>query len=133
MNQFSQQFAIIDKIKCLVRKTGSSIFRTKKDLGISEDIAKKIQKSAYDLSHLKEKDTFTPPYMVIAEQLQVEDDQIFRAAVSNLANIAINESKFAEAILKTMEESLQHTLRTKDQVEYVKTKINTVKDDLRSK
>ena len=56
MNQFKQQFAIINRIKCLVKKTGSSFFRRRKDPGISEDIAKKIQKSAYDLSHLKQKD-----------------------------------------------------------------------------
>ena len=56
MNQLKQQFAIINRIKCLVKKTGSSFFRRRKDPGISEDIAKKIQKSAYDLSHLKQKD-----------------------------------------------------------------------------
>lgn len=54
MNQLKQQFAIINRIKCLVKKTGSSFFRRRKDPGISEDIAKN-SKSAYDLSHLKQK------------------------------------------------------------------------------
>ena len=104
MNQLKQQFAIINRIKCLVKKTGSSFFRRRKDPGISEDIAKKIQKSAYDLSHLKQKDIITPPYLDIAEQLQVDDDQIFRAAVYNLTNIAVNEERYAAEIIKALED-----------------------------
>lgn len=131
MNQVSQQFAIIEKIKGLVKKTSKTLFRTKRDPGITEDIAKKIQKSAYDLSHIKEKDSLTPPYKIIAEQLQVEDDQIFRAAVYSLANIAVNENQYAEDIMRILEEAANHH-HNKDQIEYVKTKINTIKNFLRN-
>lgn len=133
MNQLKQQFAIIDKIKCLVRKTGSTIFRAKRDLGISEDIAKKIQKSAYDLSHLKQKDTSTPPYILLAEQLQVDDDQIFRATVFNLANIAVNEEKYSTEIIKKLEDAMSYDHRSKEQAEYIKNKISMIKDSLRKK
>ena len=54
MNQFKEQLAIIEKIKRLVINP-TKLFRPKKESGISEAIAKKIQKSAYDLSHQKEK------------------------------------------------------------------------------
>ena len=67
MAQFSKQFAIVNKLKSLVKRTGQ-IFISKPDLGITEEIAKKIQKSAYDLSHHKGKDNYTPPYLVIADQ-----------------------------------------------------------------
>ena len=133
MNQLKQQFAIINRIKCLVKKTGSSFFRRRKDPGISEDIAKKIQKSAYDLSHLKQKDIITPPYLDIAEQLQVDDDQIFRAAVYNLTNIAVNEERYAAEIIKALEETAFQCNRRGEQLEYVKNKINVIKNKLRNK
>ena len=132
MNQFSQQFAIIEKIKGLVKKTGTTLFKTRKDTGISEDIAKKIQKSAYDLCHIREKDTLTPPYKIIAEQLQVEDDQIFRTAVFNMANIAMNEEKYAEDIIRILETSAEHHHRNKEQADYVDGKINAIKNYLRN-
>ena len=133
MNQLKQQFAIINRIKCLVKKTGSSFFRRRKDPGISEDIAKKIQKSAYDLSHLKQKDIITPPYLDIAEQLQVDDDQIFRAAVYNLTNIAVNEERYAAEIIKALEETAFQCNRSGEQLYYVKSKINVIKNKLRNK
>ena len=133
MNQFKQQFAIINRIKCLVKKTGSSFFRRRKDPGISEDIAKKIQKSAYDLSHLKQKDIITPPYLDIAEQLQVDDDQIFRAAVYNLTNIAVNEERYAAEIIKALEETAFQCNRSGEQLVYVKSKIIVIKNKLRNK
>ena len=133
MNQLKQQFAIINRIKCLVKKTGSSFFRRRKDPGISEDIAKKIQKSAYDLSHLKQKDIITPPYLDIAEQLQVDDDQIFRAAVYNLTNIAVNEERYAAEIIKALEETSFQCNRSGEQLDYVKSKINVIKNKLRNK
>lgn len=132
MNQYSKQNAIIAKIKGLVKKTGTTLFRTRKDPGISEDIAKKIQKSAYDLCHQCEKDTFTPPYKIIAEQLQVEDDQIFRAAVFSLANIAMNENKYAEDIIRILENTTEHHHRNPDQIGYVNGKINSLKNYLRN-
>lgn len=115
------------------KKTGSSFFRRRKDPGISEDIAKKIQKSAYDLSHLKQKDIITPPYLDIAEQLQVDDDQIFRAAVYNLTNIAVNEERYAAEIIKALEETAFQCNRSGEQLEYVKNKINVIKNKLRNK
>lgn len=133
MNQLKQQFAIINRIKCLVKKTGSSFFRRRKDPGISEDIAKKIQKSAYDLSHLKQKDIITPPYLDIVEQLQVDDDQIFRAAVYNLTNIAVNEERHAAEIIKALEETAFQCNRSGEQLDYVKSKINVIKNKLRNK
>ena len=133
MNQLTQQFAIINRIKGLVKKTGSSFFRRRKDPGISENIARKIQKSAYDLSHLKQKDVVTPPYLDIAEQLQVDDDQIFRAAVSNLTNIAVNEERYAAEIIKQLENTLQLCNRTGEQLEYVRNKISVIKNTLRKK
>lgn len=126
MSQFTKQFAIIEKIKSLVRRTPG--FRRSIDNNqISEEVARKIQKNSYDQSHIKAKDSFTPPYKVIEEQLQVEDDQIYRAAIFNLTNIASNFKKYAEDIVSIMKKSLENEVRTPEQQQYVKSQIEFIK------
>ncbi len=126
MTQLAQQFNLIHKIKSLVKKTSSSFFKKHNDFGISETIAKKIQVSAYDLSHGKDKLEVTPPYLDIVEQLHVEDDQIFKAAVYNLTNIALNETRYARSILEAFENVSKQSYRTKEQLDYLKAKINLI-------
>lgn len=121
MAQFSKQMAIIAKLKSLVRKTGK-FFGGKPDIGISEEIAKKIQKSSYDLSRRREKDSYTPPYMMVAEQLQIGEDQIFRGAVYTLAAIAMNEPKNAPAIIDILEKCIKEGSHSPEQIDYVKSK-----------
>ncbi len=126
MNQFKEQLAIIEKIKRLVINP-TKLFRPKKESGISEAIAKKIQKSAYDLSHQKEKQEFTPPYKAIVEQLQIEEDQIFRAAVHQLAGIAVNEDKYAPDIIEKLEKYASNPHKTREQQEYARKKADEIR------
>lgn len=127
MSQFTKQFAIIEKLKSLVRKTPG--FRRKPvDNQISEEVARKIQKNSYDQSHTKIKDTFTPPYKLIEEQLEVEDDQIYRAAVFNMANIGANCKKYASDIISSLEKSLEKEFRTTEQKDYVRERVEFIKN-----
>lgn len=126
MTQYSSQFAIIDKIKSIVKKTGH-FFVPERNSGISEAIARKIQRSAYEVSKLPEKDVFTPPYLWIAEQLQSKDNQIFRGAVYYLADIAVNEAGHTDAILEILNKYASAAELLKEQTDYVKTKIAYVK------
>lgn len=121
-----KSFAILNKIKSLVKKTGSSWIRRKRESDISEKIAIKIQKNAYDMSLIKSKDSFTSPYLLIAEQLQVEDDQIFRAAVYNIAQIAMNDAKLTKPILSILNKYTTEHTKTPAQQEYVKRKIEEI-------
>lgn len=127
MAEYTKQFAIISKIKSLVKKTGKTLFRPRKELNISEDVAKRIQKTAYELSHQQLKDTRTPTYIIIAEQLQVDDDQIFRAAVYSLANIARNEKKNAPAIIEILSKHELFENKSKEQIAYAKSKADEIK------
>ena len=127
MARTNQHFGIIKKLKNIVQKTGTVFFRSGKDRGITEEIARKIQKSAYESLHAKRKEAFTPPYKQIAEQLQVSDDMIYRAAVCRLADIAANEEKLSSDILGILELQLQNEKRTQEQLDYVQTKIDFVK------
>lgn len=124
--QMQRQFAIIKKIKNLVSQTGRKIIYRKnkgKDTDISEKIAQKIQKASYDFSLKIRKDSFTPPYQKLAEQLQVEESQIFRAAVYNMANIAMHRRKFKKEILNIFYECLNDNNLSNEKKEYIKTKI----------
>ncbi len=126
-------FGIIGKLKNIVRKTGNVFFRSGRDKGITEEIARKIQKTAYETLHAGRKETFTPPYKQIAEQLQVADDMIYRAAVYRLTHIAVNEDKFAAAILDILETQLQRTDRSKEQQDYIRDKMTYIKKVRNSK
>lgn len=132
MTQFSKQSAIINKIKSLVKST-YSWGKKKDDSQISESIARKIQKTSYELSHAKVKDTYTPPYKEIIEQLQVPDMQIFRGAVFNLTQVALNNEKYAKEIISALEKSLDKREEHPEEVTYVTEKINDIKNFLKKK
>lgn len=121
--------SIINKIKSFVAKTSRSIlWRGKpKENDISEKIAQRIQKNSYDLSLRRFKDAFTPPYLKLAEQLQVDDNQILRAAVYNLANIAVVRTKYAEDILRLLEKYRDDDTKPQELREYAGRKINFIR------
>lgn len=122
---FSKQFAVISKLKSLVKIPQK--FRRQESNQISESVAKKIQKSSYEKAHHTPEEKYTPPYAEIAIQLQVTNDQIFRAAVFNLSNIAINRKQYTEAILTILEKTLEDKIRTKEQLDYVRNKIMQIR------
>ncbi len=119
---------ILSKIKSLVAKTGRSIiWRSRpKDNEISEKIAQKIQKNSYDFSMMQRKDTYTPPYLNLADQLQVSDNQIFFAAVYNLVNIAIARPKYAEDILNLLNGYLLRDNLPEARRDYVRRKLSAI-------
>ncbi len=115
------QGSFFNKIKAMVAKTSRTfIWRGRsQDNEISEKIAQKIQKNSYDFSRQPHKDTYTPPYLSLVEQLEVADEQIFQAAVFNLANIAKARGKYGEDIVNILNGYLQkneHQLERKDYV-----------------
>ncbi len=119
---------ILSKIRSLVSKTGRSIIwrNRPKDNDISEKIAQKIQKNSYDFSMMKRKDTFTPPYLSLAEQMQVDDDQIFRAAVYNMSNIALGRPKYAADIIRAFNEYLLKPNAPEARRAYVRTRLEII-------
>lgn len=127
MPQLAKQFAIIEKLKSLVKKSTKPFRRRSENVAISEEIARKIQKNSYDQTHLKAQETNTPPYKLIAEQLQVDDEQIFRGAIFNLSNIALTTEKYAKEIILVLEKAMEQEQCTPDQQEYIKNRIAAIK------
>ncbi len=128
MSENYKNSGILNKIKALVAKTGKSItWRNRsKDNDISEKIAQKIQKNSYDLSLIKRKDTFSPPYLSLAEQMQVEDEQIFNAAVYNMACIAKSRRQYRADILAIFNKYLESDKLRESKKEYIRRKISEI-------
>lgn len=128
MVETTKKKSILTKIKNLVAQTGRSILwrGRPKDNDISEKIAQKIQKSSYDYSMMQRKDTFTPPYLNLADQFQVDDDQIFYAAVYNIANIAIARPRYAEDIVNVLKGYLERENVSEARQSYVKQKLSEI-------
>lgn len=116
---------ILNRIRKLVAATGRGIvWRSHaKDNDISKKIAQKIQKNSYDYSLLKKNDSYTPPYLILADQLQVEDDQIFRAAVHAIVNIAAGRPKYSQEIRDLLEQYLQQDNVSQPRRDYVRLKL----------
>lgn len=119
----SKKMAIISKIKALVSKTGILWRGKTQDNEISEKIAQKIQKNSYDLSLKPVKDSYTPPYLKLAEQLEVADDQIFRAAAYNMSNIAMVRKKYREDIVRIFNDYLKNTLLSEEKHEFLRQRL----------
>lgn len=127
MMDFSKQLAVIAKLKSLVKIPTGFRRHHEDENQISESIAKKIQKSSFEKTHQQQEDVYTPPYKIIAEQLQSSNDQIFRAAVFNLTNIALNRKQYSNDILLILEKTLEDKIRSKEQLEYVRIKIGQIR------
>lgn len=135
MNEKSKKIPLIGKIKTLVSRTGQRIILRKKaqDGEISEKAALKIQKASYIAGCRLAKDSFTPPYLTLVKQLDAEEDQIFRAAVHNLANIAVERTKYRNDILAQLVAFADNHKLKPEQQAYIREKINYINASKRHK
>ena len=124
MNQYAKQFDVVKKIKAIVRLTGRAIRARTRRNEISEDIARKIQRSAYDVSRSPKTEDYTPPYKQIAKQLQVRDTQIYMAAVYSLAEIARQQAQYHDDIVKILSLQLKEEMVPQDCKEYIEQKLS---------
>ena len=126
MNHYAKQFNVVRKIKAIARLTGRAIRAHKRRNEISEDIARKIQRSAYDISHTPKIEEYTPPYKLIAKQLQVRDTQIYKAAVYNLVEIAKQQAQYRDDIVKILNQQLREASVPFDVKEYIENKLSSL-------
>ena len=123
MNKYAKQFDVINKIKTFVKITGRAIRSHGRHNEISEDIARKIQKSAYEYNQSPKKEEYTPPYKQIAKQLQVGDEQIYRGAVYTLAEIAYQQAQYRDEIVKILTQQLKNASVSESLKEYIEEKL----------
>ena len=126
MNQYSKQFALVNRIKAIVRLTGRAIRGRNRRNEISEDIARKIQKSSYEVERSVKPEEYTPPYKAIAKQLQVRDAYIYSAAVSALTEIAKQQILYRDSIVKILTQQLKDKEIPLDLQDYIRQKLKDI-------
>ena len=126
MNKHSAQFAIIEHIKNFVKNSGRP-WRKRNENGISENVARRIQKKSYERSQRELDNSFYPPYLKIAEQLQVTNEQIFCAAAFNLGETAVNMERYRNPIMQILKDSLKNPDLTPAQTKAVNNALDKIK------
>ncbi len=122
MAQYTKHSAVVNKIRAIVRLTGRALRHARRS-DISADFARKIQKSAYDVSHKAKEETYTPPYKSIAKQLQVHDSHIYMAAVYNLVEIAKQQARYRDDIIKILSQQLKEAVLPPESHDYLEQKL----------
>ena len=105
----------------------SKIFGMKSNKNKLKDISAQkallLQKDYIDNLSRKKSDLFTPPFMEIAKQLSSEKQEIFRAAVFYLVNIAKNETQYTADILQILNAELKKK-HSSDDANFLQAQIN---------
>ena len=90
---------------------------------ISAQKALLLQKDYIDNLSKSKSELFTPPFMEIAKQLNSEKQEIFRAAVFYLVNIAKNETQYTADILQILNTELKKK-HSSDDAKFLQAQIN---------
>lgn len=104
-----------------------NIFKNSK--GISIQLAHKIQRDNLESIRKKQraKEVYTPSYVLIGEQVHDESDQVFKAAIFNITQIAFSNKKYVKNILNMFDGFLQESAFSEGRKEYVSEKIVEIK------
>ena len=118
----------IEKIKKILKKTGKTLmFTFGKESTITEDIAKKIQQNSFDNSQKTDKQLNTPIYILVAEQLQASQEQIFQSATNALFNMVAANPKLKSEILFIFEDYINIQSTPPERIEYINSTIKRLK------
>ena len=98
------------------------------DAGIVQGIvdAADIQRQAYKHNQNVRHTTYTPPYLELAAQLLVDEDQIFRAAASHLTLIAKSRRKYAPEIKAVFAEVIAGRKLSPEKIAYLSKKLEEI-------
>ena len=105
----------------------SKIFGSKNNKNKLKDISAQkallLQKDYIDNLSKSKSELFTPPFMEVAKQLSSEKQEIFRAAVFYLVNIAKNETQYTADILQILKAELKKK-HSSDDANFLQAQIN---------
>lgn len=97
---------------------------------ISAAQAETLQKNYLESQKKAAQLTEYPPYIDVARQLFSEKNEIFRAAVFYLGRIAENEGKYAEPIVKIMQQYAATAKRNPEDMEYLASQIKQIEKNI---
>lgn len=118
----------IEKIKKILKRTGKSLmFSFGKESSITEDVAKKIQQNSFDTTQKSDTKTNTPIYILVAEQLQATQEQIFQSATNALLKMVVANPKLKSEILLILEDYTNMESTPEQRMEYINSTIEKIK------
>lgn len=114
---------LVHKIKKLMAAAGNKILNKTNAATVSIGAAKQIQRNTVVRAGDGEKSQITPPYLLVAEQLDSPQEQIFQSAVYNLAKIALNHRHYRKDILELLHRKATDVFLSKMSQELLAAKI----------
>lgn len=120
--------SILTKLKHIVTKTKRRFsWRSQiKDEIVTALDASDIQQDVYNHSQNIRHNVYTPPYMELAAQLLVNEQQIFEAAANHLTTIAKSRRKYSNEIKAIFAEVIAGRKLSLEKEEYLNRKIKEI-------
>lgn len=120
--------SILHRLKNIVTKTRRMLsWRAKiKDEHVNAFDARDIQQDIYNHTKNIKHNTYTPPYIELAAQLLVNEQQIFEAAATKLTTIAKSRKKYANEIKSIFTEVIAGRKLSEEKINYLNAKIDEI-------
>ena len=120
--------SILNRLKNIVSKTRRMLsWRNKiKDEQVTAFDARDIQEDVYNHTKNIKHNTYTPPYIELAAQLLVNEQQIFEAAATKLTTIAKSRKKYADEIKSIFSEVIAGRKLSEEKLNYLNSRIKEI-------
>ena len=128
MAEYLKKTSILSRLKNIVAKTRRLLsWRNKvKDEQLSAVDARDIQQDVFTHNKNLRHNIYTPPYIELAAQLLVHEQQIFEAAASQLTAIAKSRCKYAPEIKSIFAEVIAGRKLSEEKINYLNKKIEEI-------
>ena len=120
--------SILNRLKNIVMKTRRMLsWRAKiKSEHVSPFDAKEIQQDIYNHTKNLKHNSYTPPYLDLAAQLLVNEEQIFEAAATHLTTIAKSRIKYSSEIKSIFAEVIAGRKLSEEKINYLTDRLNEI-------
>lgn len=122
MKKVEKQRAVVNKIHEMVRNR-KNYQLPENTVGLSVEIANKVQDTSHSLNVGDKVATITPAYLKLAEQMYLDDAQIFCAAAYTLTNYVKNRPFLKDKALEFFYKRLLANKANEDMYSYLNKKI----------
>jgi hypothetical protein len=128
MAEMIKKASILTKLKHIVMKTKRRFsWRSQiKDEIVTALDASDIQQDVYNHSQNIRHNVYTPPYMELAAQLLVNEQQIFEATANHLTTIAKSRHKYSNEIKSIFAEVVAGRKLSTEKEEYLNRKLKEI-------
>jgi hypothetical protein len=128
MVEVIKKVSILTRLKHIVTKTKRRFsWRSQiKDDVVTALDARDIQQDVYNHSQSIRHNIYTPPYMELAAQLLVNEQQIFEAAANHLTTIAKSRRKYTNEIKSIFAEVIAGRKLSVEKEKYLNSKLKEI-------